>query len=66
MTLWFVDDTTNMAIARDAVTLALDPTKDIDLGDGNWLGGLSDGTTLWFINNTTNMAIAYATRPRWR
>ena len=40
--------------------------RDIDLGTGNWNGGVSNGTTIWFIDNGTNMARAYIAATRVR
>ena len=39
ITLWFVDDFGNMAVAYVAATRARDSAKDISLGTGFWRGG---------------------------
>ena len=43
-----------------------DSSKDIDLGEGAWLGAASDGTTLWFIDSESDNAIAYVAATRAR
>ena len=65
-TLWFIDNTVNIARAYVAATRARDSDKDIDLGSGSWNGGASDGTTLWFIDNTSDIAVAYVAATRAR
>ena len=59
-TVWFINDTSNTAVAYNASTQARDTSRDISLGSGGWQGGMSDGTTLWFVNdNTPDTAVAY-------
>ena len=43
-----------------------DSSLDIDLGTGNWRGGVSDGTTLWFVDDTSDQARAYVAATRAR
>ena len=44
-----------------------DATRDITLGAGNWVGGVSDGTTLWFVNtDAPDTAYAYNASTRAR
>ena len=44
-----------------------DASRDITLGNRNWVGGVSDGTTLWFIDSDTpDTAFAYNASTRAR
>ena len=65
-TLWFVNNTDDIARAYVAATRARDSSKDIALGTGTWLGGTSDGTTLWFIDSSERIARAYVAATRAR
>ena len=42
------------------------PSRDINLDDESWTGGLSDGTTIWFVRNDPGYAVAYTASTRAR
>ena len=40
-------------------SVGFESIRDIDLGNGSWEGGVSDGTTIWFVDDGADMAVAY-------
>ena len=62
--LWFLDNTTNIARAYLASTLARDASKDISLDDFPWGSAASDGTTIWFRRSSNAIAYTAATQSR--
>ena len=64
-TIWFIDDSNDMAVAYTASTRARNASRDISLGSGLWHSGISDGTTLWFVQEDgTVHAYTASTRAR--
>ena len=57
--LWFIDNQTNYLRAYNALTRARLSTHDISLGNGFWLGCLSDGIHIWVINALSRTAKAF-------
>ena len=57
--LWFIDNQTNHLRAYNAVTRARISNRDISLGNGFWLGCLSDGIHIWVINALDRNAKAF-------
>ena len=49
-----------------AVVPVRDSARDISLGEGNWRGGASDGTTVWFVDDAADFARAYVAATRVR
>ena len=58
-TIWFVNNTTRIAVAYSVTTRRADAPKNIALGTGNWSGACYDGTTLWFVDRALSRAVAY-------
>ena len=68
VTLWFINDATNRALAWNASTLARDSNKDLGLGSGGWDGSGQSDTAIYLLdrNNVPPVLRAYTKQDRQR
>ena len=65
-TIWFVNNTSDTAVAYDLATRTRNSPSDIALGSGNWNAAVCDGRIVWFFNNDTDTWVAYDAGSRAR
>ena len=68
VTLWFINNTTNRALAWNASSLARDSSKDFGLGSGFWDGSAQSDTAIYLLdrNNVPPVLRAYTKQSRQR
>ena len=68
VTIWFINDATNRALAWNASTLARDSNKDLGLGSGGWDGSGQSDTAIYLLdrNNVPPVLRAYTKQDRQR